>query len=82
MLFLSTAGSDYNSTVMDLMFSAAVRRHVVRVPITQDSFYECNELFTGSLSLVQCNGINVDVSPNQTTVKITGDEGIKCYAPI
>ena len=56
-----TAGSDYSRTVVELVFSAAVRRHVVTVPITQDSFSEVNERFRASLSVVENNGINVVV---------------------
>ena len=49
---------------------------VVNVPILQDAFSEGTEQFRASLSIVQSNGINVAVSPNQTTVNITDDEGI------
>ena len=73
MLFSSTAGSDYTSTVIELVFSAAVRRHVVRVPITQDSSSELNEYFRASLSLVENNGINVVVNPSLATVTIIED---------
>ena len=71
----SAAGSDYTSTVMNLTFSSNVRRIVVRVPILQDSVIEGTEQFRASLSLVQSNGINVAVSPDQATVDITDDDG-------
>ena len=71
-----TAGSDYTSTVMNLTFSSNVRRIVVRVPILQDSAIEGTEHFRASLSLVQSNGINVDVSPDQATVDIIDDDGV------
>ena len=76
--FSVTAGSDYNSTVTDLTFSSNVQRIVVRVPILQDSAIEGTEQFRASLSLVQSNGVNVTVSPDQATVKILDDEGKKC----
>ena len=75
MLFSSTAGSDYNSTVMELVFSAAVRRHVVRVPIINDNFSEMNERFRTSLSLVENNGINVVIDPALAFVTIEDDDG-------
>ena len=50
-------------------------RIVVRVPILQDIFSEGTEQFRASLSLVQSNGINVAVSPDQTTVNIIDDDG-------
>ena len=49
---------------------------VVRVPIVQDAFSEETEQFRASLSLVDSNGINVTLSPEQVTVNITDDEGI------
>ena len=70
-----TAGSDYTSTVKNLTFSNNVRRIVVRVPILQDAFLEGTEQFRVSLSLVQSNGINVAVSPDQDTVNIIDDDG-------
>ena len=47
-----TAGSDYSRTVVELVFSAAVRRHVVTVP---------TERFRATV--VENNGINVVVNP-------------------
>ena len=73
--FSLTAASDYTSTVMNLTFSSNVRRIVVRVPILQDSNIEGTEQFRASLSLVQSNGIYVDVSPDQATVDIIDDDG-------
>ena len=61
---------------MNLTFSSNVRRIVVRVPILQDSAIEGTEHFRASLSLVQSNGINVDVSPDQATVDIIDDDGV------
>ena len=75
MLFSFTAGSDYTSTVVELVFSAAVCRHVVRVPITNDSFTEVNERFRASLSLVENNGINVVVDSGQAIVTIVDNDG-------
>ena len=49
---------------------------VVRVPILQDMFSEGTEQFRASLSLVQSNGINVDLSPEQATVNVTDENGI------
>ena len=49
---------------------------VVRVPIFQDTISEETEQFRASLSLVDSNGINVTLSPEQVTVNITDDEGI------
>ena len=60
---------------MNLTFSSNVRRIVVRVPILQDVFCEGTEQFRASLSLVQSNGINVTVSPDQATVDIIDDDG-------
>ena len=60
---------------MNLTFSSNVRRIVVRVPILQDSVIEGTEQFRACLSLVQSNGINVAVSPNQATVDIIDDDG-------
>ena len=76
MLFSSTAGSDYNSTVMELMFSATARRHVVRIPIINDSFSERTERFTASLSLVENNGIIVVINPLLAFVTIEDDDGV------
>ena len=59
----------------ELNFNSSVRRIVVRVPILQDTFSEGTEQFRASLSLVQSNGINVAVSPDQATVDIIDDEG-------
>ena len=75
MLFSSTAGSDYISTVIELVFSATDRRHVVRVPIINDSFSEMNERFWASLSLVENNGINVVVGPPLALVTIEDNDG-------
>ena len=74
--FLLTAGSDYNSTETELTFNSSVQCMVVMVPILQDALFEGTEQFHGSLSLMQSNGINVVVSPNQTIVNIIDDEGI------
>ena len=74
---LSTAGSDYSNTVMELTFNAAVRRHVVRVPVIQDSFSELNERFRANLMLVKHNGINVQIDPDETEATIEDDDG-KC----
>ena len=52
-----------------------MRRFVVRVPILQDLVIEGTEQFRASLSLVQSNGINVNVNPDQATVDIIDDEG-------
>ena len=60
----------------ELSFNSSVQRIVVKVPILQDTLSEGTEQFHASLSLVQSNGINVAVSPNQATVNITDDEGI------
>ena len=60
---------------MNITFSGSVQRIVVRVPILQDILCEGTEQFRASLSLVESNGINVDVSPNQTTVNIIDDDG-------
>ena len=74
---------DYNKTVEDLIFNSSVRHIVVRVPIVQDSFSEQTEQFRASLSLVESNGINVTLSPEQATVNITDDDGISIlYADI
>ena len=75
MLISSTAGFDYSSTVMELRFNATVLRHVVRVPIIQDSITEIDERFRASLMLVQSNGINIQVAPNQAEVTILADNG-------
>ena len=69
-LISSTAGSDYSSTVMELRFNPAVSRHVVRVPIIQDSITEIDECFRARLMLVQSNGINVQVTPDQAVITI------------
>ena len=74
-IFTHAAGSDYTSTVMNLTFSSNVRRIVARVPILQDVFCEGTEQFRASLSLVQSNGINVTVNPDQATVDIIDDDG-------
>ena len=71
-----TAGLDYNKTVKYLIFNSSVQYIVVRVPIVQDLFSEQTEQFHASLSLVESNGINVALSPEQVTVNITDDEGI------
>ena len=60
---------------MELVFSAVVCRHVVRVPITKDSLFEVNERFRASLSMVENNGINVVVDPVLATVTIEDDDG-------
>ena len=60
----------------ELSFNSSVRHIVVKVPILQDALFEGIEQFRASLSLVQSNGINVAVSPNQATVDIIDDEGI------
>ena len=79
MLYLSCdilvhiAGPDYTSTVMELVLSGAVCRHVVKVPITQDSFSELPEQFSASLSLVENNGINVVVNPDPAIVTVFED---------
>ena len=74
-ILVHTAGSDYTSTVMELVFSAIVRRHVVRVPITRhDSLFEVNEQFRATLSLVENNGISVAVNPVLATVTIKDGE--------
>ena len=70
-----SAGSDYTSTVMELVFSAVVRRHVVRVSIINDSFSEINERFRASLTLVEKNGINVLINPALAIVTIVDDDG-------
>ena len=67
---------DYNKTVEDLIFNSSVQRIVVRVPIIQDSFSEQAEQFRASLSLVESNGINFTLSPEQVIINITDDEGI------
>ena len=81
MLTSSTAGSDYSSTVMELRFNAAVSRHVVRVPIIQDSITENDERFRARLMLVQSNGINVQITPDQAMITIMNGErvAILCY---
>ena len=53
-----------------------MQRIVVPVPIVQDTFSEQTEQFRASLSLVESNGINVTLSPEQATVNITDDDGI------
>ena len=75
MLYSSTAWSDYNSTVIELVFSATDHHHVVRVPIINDSFTEINKRFRASLSLVENNGINVVVDPALAIVTIEDDDG-------
>ena len=60
---------------MNLTFSSSVRRIVVRVPILQDISIEGTEQFRASLSLVESNGINVDVSTEQAIVDIIDDDG-------
>ena len=75
MLISSTAGSDYSSTVMELRFNAAVLCHVVRVPIIQDSITEIDERFRAHLILVQNNGINVQVTPDQAVITILDFNG-------
>ena len=60
---------------MNITFSSSVQRIVVRVPILQDILCEGTERFRASLSLVNSNGFNVDLSPNQTTVNIIDDDG-------
>ena len=72
---LSTAGSDYINTVMELTFNAAVRRLVVRVPIIQDSISELDERFRANLVLVKDNEINVQIDPDEVEVKIEDDDG-------
>ena len=62
-------------TVEYLIFDRSVRHIVVRVPIVPDDFSEETEHFRASLSLVESNGINVTLSPEQATVNITDDEG-------
>ena len=74
-LMSSTAGSDYSSTVMELRFNPAVSRHVVRVPINQDSITEIDEHFRARLMLVQNYGINVQVTPDQAIITIMDYNG-------
>ena len=75
-LNLLTAGLDYMETVEDLIFNSSVQHIVVWVPIVPDDFSEETEQFRASLSLVESNGINVTLSPEQATVNINDDEGI------
>ena len=75
-LFSLSAGSDFNGTVMNLTFSSSVRHNVVKVPIVQDSLIEGTEQFRAILSLVESNGINVDLSPEQAIVNITDEKGM------
>ena len=44
------------------------------MPIILDEFNELNEQFRASLSLVNDNGINVSVRPDQSTVVIINDD--------
>ena len=53
-----------------------MRHIVVRVPILQDVSLEGTEQFHASLSLVESNGINVDLTiGNQAIVSIIDDDG-------
>ena len=44
------------------------------MPIVHDGFTELNEQFRASVSLVDDNGINVSVHPNQSTVEIINND--------
>ena len=53
-----------------------MRHIVVRVPILQDMSLEGTEQFHASLSLVDNNGINVNLTiGNQAIVSIVDDDG-------
>ena len=77
LVFLLLVGFDYNSTTRILTFSGSRTRIGVEVPIRQDQFTELLEQFRASLSLVNDNGINVDVNPDQARVNIIDDDS-KC----
>ena len=77
LVLLLLAGSDYNSTTRILTFNSNHTRIPVQVPIVQDQFTELTEQFRASLSLVNDNGINVNVTPDQATVNIIDDDS-KC----
>ena len=64
------AGADYNSTTRILTLKGTHSRIGVQVPIILDEFAEVNEQFRGTLSLVDDNGINVNVRPDQSIVEI------------
>ena len=68
------AGADYSSTTRILTLNGNHSRIWVLVPIVLDEFTELNEQFRASLSLVDDNGINVSVHPDQSTVEIINDD--------
>ena len=74
--FYITAGLDYNETVEILIFNSTLQRIIVEVPIVQDEFSESNEQFSANLSIVESNGIKVDLSPEQAIVNITDEKGM------
>ena len=68
------AEADYTSTMRLLTFNRSSSRIAVQVPILHDEFTELNEQFRASLSLVNGNGFNVILRPDQSTVKIIDDD--------
>ena len=57
-----------------MKFHGSRTRIGVIVPIVHDGLSEHNEQFRASLSLVDDNGINVSVYPDQSTVEIINDD--------
>ena len=70
-----TAGSDYNHTNTSLTFNGSMTLHSVQVPILQEGFLEETEQFHVSLTLVNDNGIFVNVNPATAIVNITDGRG-------
>ena len=73
-MFLS-GSADYESTTQDLVFTASTTRHVVEIPIVDDTVTESIENFFAQLTVIQSDA-DVQLAPDQTTIEITDDDSM------
>ena len=72
----TTAPGDYISVINhQLRFDPRIQRSTLSISIIDDAVDEAEEEFMASLTLVTTSGRNVQVNPDQTTIKITDDDG-------
>ena len=66
--------SDYQSVTQMLTFGPGNKQSSVTIPIVNDNIDETIEQFFITITLVTTD-VNVEISPEQTTIQINDDDG-------
>ena len=70
---ITGGGIDYGSGPYTVVFPAGQTRVVVNIPVTDDDYFECDEIFMITINSSSLLSHVTPISPSQATVTIWDD---------